>query len=141
MILIKEIYSQLGIDESLPPHYFELENLGEMFIPLEKNDTKNDCAKVLHLLPQQQNLSPSKTQQIIRGGENIPHPYESTRLLLSHKDENSGGRADGGTRVRGTRVGGTRVRFHILSASPDDETATALRLLLFFVEEMEVIGV
>jgi hypothetical protein len=113
MIVIEEIYNQFNISDVAPPHYLELENIAEMFIP----HTKNKETDIIHLVPLEQNLSPSKLESLMQASENLRYPNQAATLLLSRNSQGP-------------------VRFHILSASTDNETEAACRLLNFFIDEM-----
>lgn len=126
MIMIAEIYQQMGISDFTPPHYFELENIAEMFIPLDKKEQ----TEIIHLIPKAQNLSSFKIDSLLQISQGLVRAYENTKLLLSR----GGASANSGT----TGSVGEVLRFHILSASNENESATAFRLLEFFAAEMEV---
>ena len=113
MINIQEIYTRFGIQNSAPPHCFELENVAEMFIPKEQGNH----ADTIHLIPLRDGLSPAKMESFLHAALALKPRNQTTNIFISYNKDN-------------------KQSFHILSASAEDETQTALNLLQFFIDEI-----
>lgn len=111
MIIIPEIYGHFGLDNINPPHCFEIENIAEMFIPVEEHE---NTTKIIHLIPFRQDFSTDLIESFLKTSAEGQMP----KLSLSQNNQNT-------------------IRFHIISPSEQNETERVLERLQFFIDKIE----
>ncbi len=109
MISLSAIYQAFGLNTAAPPHCFELDHIGEIFLPVE--DDKNDApvSKLIHIIPAHASLTIHRIETILRACHSMSVPH-GPDLFASHDRAQN-------------------IRFHILSPSARDESDAALKLL------------
>ena len=107
MISVAALYRTFGLTaQPSPPHSFQLERIGEIFLPLNENKPDESTSKFIHIIPLDASPSLHRVENFIRACSNAAGP----NIFISlNRAQN--------------------MRFHILSPSPLDESLRAIKIL------------
>ena len=78
MMAIADIYAHFGLAEASKPHCFSLENIAELLIPEQSEDT----ATIIHILPLAQQITVSQIEALIKAFEKRDRDITARGFLL-----------------------------------------------------------